>query len=198
MLLRVLLLFLLSTGLNAAITITFDEIGNDVVSYYSGTLDTNDPAITDVSMLNRFADKFNPSLGYYANPPGDWRTLAGSYVVDSPLSSSPFFDGPRLGSGRGFGNGGYLEPTQISGDAFGIYQNSLVLPGNWTSGSEIAGQMTWTNISLETLGVDSSQVHTWTLRGTGDTITMAVVPEPSSYALVLGGLVLGVVFLRRR
>jgi hypothetical protein len=198
MLLRVLLLFLLSTGLNAAITITFDEIGNDVVSYYSGTLDTNDPAIIDISELNRFATKFNPSLGYYANPPGGWRTAAGPYVVDASSSNSPFFNGPRLGTGLGFGTGDEFEPTQTSGDAFGIFQNSLVLPDDWTSGSNISGQMTWANTSLESLGVDISQVHTWTLRGTGDTITMSAVPEASSYALLLGSLALGVVALRRQ
>ena len=44
--------------------------------------------------------------------------------------------------------------------------------------------MTWANTSLESLGVDTSQVHIWTLRGTGDTITMSVVPESSNYALL--------------
>ena len=117
-------------------------------------------------------------------------------MVDNSSSNSPFYDGPRFGNGRGFGTGTQLDPTQISGDAFGIFQNSLVLPDDWTSGSEISGQMTWANTSLASLGVDSSQVHILTLRGTGDTITM-VVPEPSSYALLLGGIALGLVALRR-
>ena len=189
MLLRGLLFFLLCSGLNAAITITFDQIGNDVVSYYSGTLNTNDPKIFDNSALVS-AYNFNPSLGYYTNQPSGWRTISGSYVVDNPSSSSPFNDGPRLGTGRGFGSGGQINPTETSGDAFGIFQNSLVLPNDWTSGSIISGQMTWADTSLESLGVDTSQVHTWTLRGTGDTITMSVVPESSNYALLLGSLVL--------
>tara|TARA_B100001248_G_scaffold253665_1_gene231165 strand:- start:294 stop:887 length:594 start_codon:yes stop_codon:yes gene_type:complete len=197
MLLRGSLFFFLCTGLNAAITITFDQTGNDVVSYYSGTLDTNDPNIFDYSRLGS-AYNFNPSLGYFTNQPGGWRTPAGSYVVDNSSSNSPFYDGPRLGSGRGFGSGGQINPTETSGDAFGIFQNSLVLPDDWTSGSTISGQMTWANTSLESLGVDTSQVHTWTLRGTGDTITMSVVPESSNYALLLGGLALGLVALRRR
>ena len=196
MLLRSLIFVLLCTGLNAAVNITFEQIENDVISSYSGTLDTNHPDISDVSTLSSAVAKFDPSLGYYTNPPGGWRTYAGSYVVDNSSSNSPFYDGPRLGNGRGFGTGTQLDPTQISGDAFGIFQNSLVLPDDWTSGSEISGQMTWANTSLASLGVDSSQVHTWTLRGTGDTITM-VVPEPSSYALLLGGLALGLVALRR-
>ena len=198
MCLRISLCLLLCTGLHAAITITFEEIGTDVVSTYSGTLDTNDPNINDISELSRFASKFNPRLGYYANPPGGWRTAAGSYVIDASNSNSPFYDGPREGDGRGFGSGTETAPTTFTGDAFGIFQNSLVLPDDWTSGSEIAGQMTWANVSLEDLGVDSSQDHTWTLRGTGDTITMSVIPEPRSYALLLGGLFLGLVALRRR
>ena len=196
MFLRSLIFVLLCTGLNAAVTITFEQIENDVISSYSGTLDTNHPDISDVSTLSSAAAKFDPSLGYYTNPPGGWRTYAGSYVVDNSSSNSPFYDGPRFGNGRGFGTGTQLDPTQISGDAFGIFQNSLVLPDDWTSGSDISGQMTWANTSLASLGVDSSQVHTWTLRGTDDTITM-VVPEPSSCALLLGGIALGLVALRR-
>ena len=198
MFLRSLIFVLLCTGLNAAVTITFEQIENDVISSYSGTLDTNHPDISDVSTLSSAVAKFDPSLGYYTNPPGGWRTFAGSYVVDNSSSNSPFYDGPRLGNGRGFGTGTQLDPTQISGDAFGIFQNSLVLPDDWTSGSNISGQMTWANTSLDSLGIDTSQVHTWTLRGTGDTITMGVVPESSSYALLLGGLALGLVALRRR
>ena len=38
--------------------------------------------------------------------------------------------------------------------------------------------MTWENTTLDNLGYDSSQDHVWTLRGTDDTITMILVPEP--------------------
>ena len=178
---------LITVSLSGEVVITFEESGNDVVSTYSGTLDTDDPNINDISELSRFASKFNPSLGYYANPPGGWRTAAGSYVVDASNSNSPFYDGPREGSsGRGFGLGTETAPTSISGDPFGLYQNSLVLPEGWTSGSQISGQMTWENTTLNNLGYDSSQDHIWILRGTNDTITMTVVPEPATYGLLLG------------
>ena len=58
--------------------------------------------------------------------------------------------------------------------------------------------MTWANTSLDSLGIDTSQVHTWTLRGTGDTITMSVVPESSSTALLLGIIALGLMAFRRQ
>ena len=178
---------LFTMNLCGEVVITFEESGNDVVSTYSGTLDTDDPNINDISELSRFASKFNPSLGYYANPPGGWRTAAGSYVVDASNSNSPFYDGPREGSsGRGFGLGTETAPTSVSGDPFGLYQNSLVLPEGWTSGSQVSGQMTWENTTLGNLGYDSSQDHVWTLRGTNDTITMIVVPEPATYGLILG------------
>ena len=182
---------LITISLSGEVTITFQEIGNYVVSINSGTLDTDDPNINDISELSRFASKFNPTLGYYANPPGGWRTAAGSYVIDASNSNSPFYDGPREGSsGRGFGLGTETAPTSISGDPFGLYQNSLVLPEGWTSGDQISGQMTWENTTLENLGYDSSQDHVWTLRGTDDTITMIVVPEPATYGLVLGFIAL--------
>ncbi len=190
---------LFSFSLSGGVVITFEESGNDVVSTYSGSLDTNDPNINDISELSRFASKFNPSLGYYANPPGSWRTAAGAYVVDASNSNSPFYDGPREGSsGLGFGIGLEAAPTSISGDPFGIYQNSLVLPEGWTSGSQISGQMIWENATLDNLGYDSSQDHIWILRGTDDTITMTVVPEPSTYTLILGVLALGFVALRNK
>lgn len=181
---------LITISLSGEVVITFQESGNDVVSTYSGTLDTDDPNINDISELSRFASKFNPSLGYYANPPGGWRTAAGSYVIDASGSNSPFYDGPREGDGRGFGLGTETAPTSISGDPFGLYQNSLVLPEGWTSGSQISGQMTWENTTLDNLGYDSSQDHVWTLRGTNDTITMIVVPEPATYGLILGFIAL--------
>ena len=181
----------LTISLSGEVVITFEESGNDVLSTYSGTLNTDDDNINDISELSRFASKFNPSLGYYANPPGGWRTAAGSYVIDASNSNSPFYDGPRGGSsGRGFGLGTGIAPTSISGDPFGLYQNSLVLPDGWTSGSQISGQMTWENTTLENLGYDSSQDHVWTLRGTEDTITMIVVPEPATYGLILGFITL--------
>ena len=73
-----------------------------------------------------------------------------------------------------------------------------MLPVDWISGSNISGQMTWTNTSLDSLGIDTSQVHTWTLRGTGDTITMSAVPESSSTALLLGIIALGLMAFRRQ
>ena len=157
----------LTTSISGEVVITFEESGNDVLSTYSGTLNTDDDNINDISELSRFASKFNPSLGYYANPPGGWRTAAGSYVIDASNSNSPFYDGPREGSsGRGFGLGTGIAPTSIS------------------------GQMTWENTTLENLGYDSSQDHVWTLRGTEDTITMIVVPEPATYGLILGFITL--------
>ena len=72
---------LITISLSGEVVITFQESGNDVVSIYSGTLDTDDPNINDISELSRFASKFNPSLGYYANPPGGWRTIAASRIA---------------------------------------------------------------------------------------------------------------------
>ena len=180
---RFLLLFLTSITLRAEIIITFNETNNDVVASFSGTLDTNDPNIYDYSALGS-GPKFNPSLGYFISLPSGWRTPNGTYLIDGP-TSAPFYDGPRLGiNGRGFGSGGSNTPTEVIGDAFGIFQGSLVLPNDWTSGSEISGQMTWEDTTLNELGVDSSEDHEWTLRGTADKIIMAVVPETSAFGLI--------------
>ena len=74
----------------------------------------------------------------------------------------------------------------VIGDAFGIFQRSLVLPNDWTSGSEISGQMTWEDTTLDELDVDSSEDHEWTLRGTYDKIIMTFIPETSSFGLITG------------
>ena len=182
---RFLLLFLISIPLRAEIIIAFNETNNDVVASFSGTLDTNDPNIFDYSALGS-GPKFNPSLGYFNSLPSGWRTPGGTYLIDGP-TSGPFYDGPRLGSsGVGFGSGGSTIPNVVIGDAFGIFQTSLVLPNDWTSGSEISGQMTWEDTTLDELGVDSSEDHEWTLRGTADKIIMTFVPETSAFGLITG------------
>ena len=188
----------MATSLQAAISITFQEIAGDVVSTFSGTLDTDDPNIYDDSQISS-GGLFAPESGAYVSFASSWRTPNGSYVIDAPTGNfSPFYDGPREGIGNGFGTGTQATPTSVTGDAFGIYQNSLILPADWTSGSSVSGSMTWENTTLSALGYDSSQNHVWILRGTSDTITMSFVPEPSSYALLTGLAVLALAIRRRR
>ena len=116
-------------SLSGEVVITFEESGNDVVSTYSGTLDTDDPNINDISELSRFASKIQSQLRLLCQSPWWLGTAAGSYVVDASNSNSPFYDGPREGSsGRGFGLGTKTAPTFISGDPFGVLSKFLVLP----------------------------------------------------------------------
>ena len=181
---RFLLLLLISISLRAEIIIAFNETNNDVVASFSGTLDTNDPNIFDYSALGS-GPNFNPSLGYFNSLPSGWRTPGGTYLIDGP-TSGPFYDGPRLGSsGVGFGSGDNTIPTVVIGDAFGIFQTSLVLPNDWTSGNEISGQMTWEDTTLDELGVDSSEDHEWTLRGTADKIIMGIFGTCFAIALFI-------------
>lgn len=187
----------MATSLQAAISITFQEIAGDVVSTFSGTLNTDDPDIYDFSQIVS-GGLFAPESGAYVSFASSWRTPTGSYVIDNSSSNSPFYEGPREGSGRGYGTGTQATPTSVTGDAFGMYQNSLILPGDWTSGSSVSGTMTWENTTLSALGYDSTQDHVWTLRGTSDTITMTVVPEPSSIALLTSLGVLALAISRRR
>lgn len=57
-------------------------------------------------------------------------------------------------------------------------------------GGMLAASATWSGITLADLGVAAGSVYTWTWGsgGNADFLTINVVPEPSTYVLMLAGL----------
>lgn len=177
---------LLSTSANAAYTITFNQVGNDVQSIGSGSID-----FTGLTYYSQFA--FTP------------------YV--SPSNPAAFTGDPgtavayRFGtSASSFGPGGTTFQSSGTGPVVGIFASPglaiVLVPQYYVSGSLLSTSTgIFTNRTLSSLGLN---VGTYVIPfGTqGDTFTVNVVansvPEPASWAMMIGGFGLVGAARRRR
>lgn len=182
------LLSLLAAPARAAVVITLQEQGSDVVATASGTLNVADLSLTDFG---------NFSTGFI-NPDGGNIVLGSVGGVFSPYHGYTSITGPSS-----YGGGSLFKtPTSFSGDYVGVALGSqLRVPENYTSGTTISSTATWANTDFATLGVTPGDyVWSWGSGANADTLTLnaSAVPEPSTWALAIGGLVCGGWSLARR
>lgn len=170
----------LCASAQAAISFTFNEVGNDVVIRVTGTL-TSAP----VGNLNlEYGSFIQPSFPFLQAGPG---TVLGYDYWD--ISS---------GDGWGFGGLSHYSSAGIDGDYFFFSGGGRL--GLRTGNTSIDTTITITGADFTSLGLNLG-TYTYTLTGSNgvDTASVAVVvPEPSTYALALGLGVAGVALLRRR
>ena len=104
----------------------------------------------------------------------------------------------------------------VIGDTFGIQQTidatsnqvtetAILTPLGYDSGDSITGTAFLRNVTLSDLRlpslqelIEANEVFETSVNIGTDTISYRVVPEPSTYALILGGLVLGVIIFRKQ
>ena len=104
----------------------------------------------------------------------------------------------------------------VIGDTFGIQQTidatsnqvtetAILTPLGYDSGDSITGTAFLRNVTLSDLRlpslrelIEANEFFETSVNIGPDTITYRVVPEPSTYALILGGLVLGVIIFRKQ
>ena len=171
----------------AAVVITLQEQGNDVVATASGTL--NLAALT---------------LRNNGNFSGGFLGPAAAVIVLGPTSNTSPFDGyTDITVSGGFGAGGdYAFSTTFSGDYVGAFGNQLRVPDGYVSGAAISSTATWANTDFATLGVTPGDyVWSWGSGGNADTLTLSAatpVPEPSTLALGAFALACGGWQLTRR
>ena len=94
-----------------------------------------------------------------------------------------------------------VTASSSSGDIFGFTNSSLYGPEFFGSRTNIVGSLTFVGTDLNALGFASGNAASnGTLSGDGGTVnwSTAVVPEPSSYALIVGALTACVLGFRRR
>ena len=171
----------------AAVTITLQEQGNDVVATASGTL--NLAALT-------LTDSGNFSGGFIS--PSNASISLGAFQGSIPFDGYSNATGPSS-----FGVlGNFVNATTFSGDYVGVVNgNTIRVPDGYNGGS-INSNATWANTDFATLGVTPGDyVWSWGSGDATDTLTLSAgtpVPEPSTWALGAFALACGGWQLKRR
>ncbi len=180
---------------SAAIVMTANEIGSDVVFSYTGTLDiTGMTSASEMTILSSRVRASGPIVHFKAAGPSG--ANSDSYL--SPFSSRP--------SNLGTTSTSVITATTSSATAvFGTTSDTLYLDNRLTASDWLttqSGSMTFQGKTLAGLGIVPG-TYTWVLKNSAaDTITLnasQAVPEPSSLMLVgAGGVVCVFVSSRRR
>jgi hypothetical protein len=177
-----------SNSAQAALIFTLTESGSGVTLTGSGSFNFGG-SLTPTS--GAYGGGLYPTLGFLETGP--------RFNGNHDLASSAIIAGPNS-----FGSGGSSLATSATGDSFGIRTvitpGTVAVPSGYTSGTALSGQAFWAGATLASLGVTPG-TYNWNTSygGVDDTITLnAVVPEPSSAALMMGLAALGYGLLRRR
>lgn len=183
-------MWMIEIDAGAAVTITFSQIGSDVVATTSGSIIVpSSPSVTR---------RHNESgIGIFS-----MNSL--SHAATGSTRSREFGNQASPNLGTFFSHGlSSPAPTSSSGDTFGYRGRTLFLPTNLSAGEEFfpnttfvwAGQ-TLPDLHLAGLVNESTLVY---IADNGETITFAfnAIPEPTSIAL-LGASAVGILFRRRR
>jgi PEP-CTERM motif len=94
--------------------------------------------------------------------------------------------------------------TTMTGDFFGFTQSYVYGPEGFTAATSIAGTMTWAGKDLTAMGFSAEEIanggfHSGSAGRVNWTASnLAMVPEPATYGLMTGGLILGCALMRRR
>ncbi len=172
--------FLLGATAQAALVITIEEVGNDVVATASGTLNMAD--LTKGGGGDFESGYLNPAAGMLAGGTGVYSMYSGATGASS------------------LGTGGVKNGDSVTGDVFGLItgSNHILISQTYVSGAQIDGTATWNNETFATLGLDeTSFTMTWGSGDTADSMTVnAAVPEPATASMM--ALVAGLGFLIRR
>ena len=168
---------------DAAVTINITQVGADVVAVANGSL-----ILADLTYYTQF--ELSPSM-----QPGSSSIFLGQKAF---VDAYVVVQGPAA-----FGTGGtFISPTSSSGPIFGI-NNKLFVPAGYVSGSQITATDIFANKTLAALGLVPGQFtftvphDTIQLNIIGDSVVGAV-PEPATWAMMIGGFGIAGASMRRR
>ncbi len=165
-----------ATSAQANVILTAVESGGDVVISGGGTLD-----------LGGWGDEIDTTLDTGSVAASSVFVLGGlgTVFVNSWRDEPASFTGPT-----NIGPGSFLfSADDGSGDRFGlVFSGGLIVPDGYASGNPLNSSSTYTGRTLAFMGIEVGD-YTWSWGSAeGQSITLNVVPEPSTAALMTLGL----------
>ncbi|MFC7336479.1 PEP-CTERM sorting domain-containing protein [Haloferula chungangensis] len=175
---------LLATHSEGAVTFTIFETGSSLVVDATGSINLG--SATPVTTV---------TFQTIQSSAPDAIVSAGDETVQADLYAI------TVGGPAAYGVGGATsDPTISTGTPvmLNLVVDRLVVPAGYVSNASLSATTTYSNLTLQNLGATPGS-YVWTISADGgtttDTVTLNVIPEPSSALLAgLGGLAL----LRRR
>jgi len=173
----------------AAITIHMAEVGSDVVATLSGAINSLPGAPTG-----------SGGLGSYngLRPSGPTMSFAFTQVPGVfPVVQVNYYTATAYPSNLGSSSTTLLQANSSTASTTMMFRNltssNIMIDQSYVLGTAVTGSLTWNNKTFSSLGVATgSYVWGWS----SDSITLNVVPEPSSLSLLVVGLG-GLIALRR-
>jgi hypothetical protein len=167
---------------DAAVIVSFEKVGLDVIATLSGTINFG-------SAANSAHIATGPSYGI--NPAGgSFGALDAGTNTRRTYASAP---------AAPFGTGGYTAATTYVGDAFVVEDNRLWTDQGFVSGGILSGTMTFAGASFASLGLTPGANSTATYPNDTVTFVVADVPVPAALPMLGLGLgALGLIGARRR
>lgn len=150
---------------HADISITAREIGSDVTLSYSGSI--------DLTGLGAGQPTSSRAAVYPVN----------AYIEFGPITAIPVSNSLYLNSivtadsVASIGAGGYGLATSVSGSYFSVNNNSIKLPIDYASGTEISGSMTFAGKSLADLQITKTETPSVWVMTNGQKITLSFLGE---------------------
>ena len=173
----------ISSASQAAITIYMEEVGSNVVATLSGAINSLPGAPTQSGGVGVFSG---------VRPSGSTMAFGLSKFSGVQTVQMHYYTATTYPSNFGTSTS-LLQANSSTASTTMMFRNlssnNIIIDQSYVPGTAVTGTLTWNNQTFNSMGVATgSYVWGWS----SDSITLNVVPEPSSLSLValgLGGLI---------
>ena len=173
----------ISSATQAAITIYMEEVGSNVVATLSGAINTLPGAPTQSGGVGVFSG---------VRPSGSTMAFGLSKFSGVQTVQMHYYTATTYPSNFGTSTS-LLQANSSTASTTMMFRNlssnNIIIDQSYVPGTAVTGTLTWNNQTFNSMGVATgSYVWGWS----SDSITLNVVPEPSSLSLAalgLGGLI---------